>query len=199
MTPLDPSDDQPSPWNLGPVPPTIVPSLESLQNKVTARRHRRRRLVASSGLLLAVTCGSLMLLNRGDQESILPEPLESAARTDMIARNGGEVSVEFPTGALSSSTTAGSTNPGNMEIAENEPRIIDIGPATQLPNFPVSLFADVRTQDPVFQFDPERQAMVPVGWLRSNNRVPVQLDAFTDEQIQTLQTVLHGDSSPTSL
>ncbi len=58
-----------------------------------------------------------------------------------------------------------------------------------------TLLADVHLDTPVFQYDDRRDAMVPIGWIRSSDTVPVDLKSFSRDQIETFQTILRHETT----
>ena len=56
-----------------------------------------------------------------------------------------------------------------------------------------TLYADIRMDAPVFQYDDRHDAMVPVGWVRSTDRIPVDLEAFSKDQIETFKVLLREE------
>lgn len=53
-----------------------------------------------------------------------------------------------------------------------------------------NLYADIRRHAPVFRYDNERGAMVPVGWVESTDTVPVDLNGFSQDEIESFRTWL---------
>lgn len=160
-------------WKLHHAPVAEVPSLQSLvddlQTRQTQRNVRRKRLAgAVSGSLV----GLMVVLSL---QTSLDEP---------TAPNDG-------TAGLETSRSATASQPRGKEnappvIQPQRPQLADTKPKPS-----IRLYANVRSTAPIFISDERTGALVPIGWLRQNGQIPVDLDSFSDEQVDGFHAVLN--------
>ena len=63
------------------------------------------------------------------------------------------------------------------------------------PSNAFSVYATVRSHHPVFQFDEDGETLVPVGWLRRFQEVPIDPDSFAPDEMEIFQAILNRESS----
>lgn len=99
---------------------------------------------------------------------------------------------------------------GDIENNKRQPApVVQVEPAMQndLAVVPVQqretarirLFARVRGETPVFEFDRETRRMNHVGWVQSQQRVPIDMRYVPSQQQETFNAVLHRKADPFSL
>ena len=55
------------------------------------------------------------------------------------------------------------------------------------------LYANIRAEAPVFHFDDQLGVMVPIGWVRFPDRVPVDLGPLSQDEVKTFETILRDE------
>ena len=63
----------------------------------------------------------------------------------------------------------------------------------------MQLFARVRGDSPVFEFDTETKRLQHVGWVSSEQMVPIDMRYVPSQQQETFNAVLHRTGEPLSL
>lgn len=183
------ADRQNPAWKLDHAPVGEAPSLGELHDQLatrqTCRSLRRKRVVGAVagcllGLIVMMFCPSITFdAVPGTPTADLPNspPSHHAHVIDQPELNQPELNAE-PTragGGTLSQPTAPSSQPS------------------------IRLFANVQASAPVFVSDQQTGALFPVGWVRSSSHVPVDLNAFSREQMETLHSVLNDKPQNVSL
>lgn len=167
-------------WNLPELHPDRAPTLQSIQRSAALRRHSLRRTTARAtglggGIVAVITVAVWISSPQTTPRPTNPEQLRLQKTLPQTAFQQTESPNErvAPSGS-SAALSVASTAPPSQPTHHN-----------------LKLYAKIRAETPVFTWDEERGAMVPVGWVRSTDRVPVELETFSQEQIQSLESVLH--------
>lgn len=165
------SDRPNAAWKLKHAPDSEAPSLGGLQDQVAARQTRRnirrKRLVgATAGCLLGLFVVTFF-----------------------------QATTEAPTANINNVPPLSDSGPperGDL-IAEQTLPDVHVSPRATVPISQPSLrlFANVQASAPVFINDEQTGAFFPVGWLRSSGQIPVDLSAFSSEQMETFHAVLN--------
>ncbi len=171
------SSDRPNAaWKLRYAPESEAPSLGGLQDQVavrqTRRSIRRKRLVgATAGCLLGLFVVTFF-----------------------------QATTEAPTANINNVPPLSDSSPSDISpiervdlIAEHTLSDVNVSPQATAPIRQPSLrlYANVQTSAPVFISDEQTGALFPVGWLRSSGQIPVDLNAFSSEQMETFHAVLN--------
>lgn len=179
--------DQRNTWQLDQVPDSSAPTLDSIHETITTRRRGRRLMIATCSIAFLVGSVSMAILGGGvgrrGNTGLNPNPLAVDLESSIA-------SVPKPL----METDAKNPLPSSADAVGEIPELHDQPDAP-----PITLYANVQSLEPVFEFDTQLKKMVPVGWVQVSDSVPVDLDRFSSEEIQTFQTVLKGESFHTSL
>lgn len=158
-------------WRLDSVPPSSPPSLQSLGSQLHQRRRRLRTAVATMSTCCVVLVAGMIAT--GTQFDISRYGWTAASDAD----------ADLPTDSIAASDAAG---PADGQSMSTGPDDSGIG---------FKLYADVRSEVPVFQFDHQLGQMVPVGWLRTTETVPVAVERFSPQQVRTFKTILNEETT----
>lgn len=177
MSRLQEPSDQQVPWQLERSPKSEAPTLQSIHDTIADRRRRH-------GLTM-VTCTAAFLVGS----------VSMAFLRSRFEVNSNPVSVEAESSIASVPMQRTEADAQNA-LPQSQPESL---PRSQPEPSSITLYANVQSIEPVFEFDTQLKKMVPVGWVQVSDSVPVELDRFSNEEIQTFQTVLKGESFHTSL
>jgi hypothetical protein len=85
------------------------------------------------------------------------------------------------------------------DLAESPVTVIAEAPKDENKPATMRLFARVRGDSPVFEFDRETKQMHHVGWVQSLQRVPIDMRYVPSHQQETYEAVLYSKAVPFSL
>lgn len=85
------------------------------------------------------------------------------------------------------------------DLAESPVTVIAEAPKDEDEPATMRLFARVRGESPVFEFDRETRQMLHVGWVQSLQRVPIDMRYVPSQQQETYEAVLSSQATPYSL
>lgn len=172
-------------WNLPELHPDRAPTLQSIQRSAALRRHSLRRTTARAtglggGIVAVITVAVWISSPQTTPRPTNPEQL----RLQTMLPQTTVPQTAFQQTESPNERVAPSGSSAALSVAST-------APPSQPTHHNLKLYAKIRAETPVFTWDEERGAMVPVGWVRSTDRVPVELETFSQEQIQSLESVLH--------
>lgn len=163
---------------LPPVPPAEVPDIAALQNRVSKRRRRRKwGTFVSCSVAVAIGLAVVSRWNQGNEPAPLVQPGQAVS------------------GEKSSRALAGQTQPVIFPVDH------DVAQVGVDETNDIRVFARVIEQSPVFDVHPQTKVMRHVGWIESEQTVPLDLRFFSDDQRQDFRAMLrpNAQSVPLSL
>lgn len=162
-----------------PVPDSVPPSLAEVTDRVSRRRKRRTfaRAVALGSVVTACVVLAISV-TRDDGAREVAEQRHLAEQRHVVANVPKQ-----PEPKRSPATMVGDDQgPSRVEVVS-----------------PLRLFARVRGDSPVFQFNGETKKLQHVGWLRSQQMVPIDMRYVPSGQQDEFQAVLYREPTPLSL
>lgn len=157
-------------WELPNAPDPPPPTFKSVANEVTRRRQRKtRNSITAVVTLLCVGIGAGVWFRSQDRNLA---PNEIAGHPRISPR---DASVDLANDFSNERLTG--------KDLHNAP--------PDLSSF--TFYANIRSDAPVFEFDKQRGVMVPIGWVRSTDTVPVDLGPLSSDEIETFRTFLHDE------
>ena len=156
------------------VPSSTPPGIESLNQRVASLRRRRSivRGTATCVLLLA----TVFAMNSFRQPADLNRPGK-----DAIALSDNQPSL---------STSQSDQSPTQTDRGAG---VAPQAPETRTPK--IQLYASLSHSVPVFDLDEETKTIHHVGWVESQQEVPVDMKYVPENQQESFNAVLNGDST----
>lgn len=163
-------------------PPTAprsnIPRIETI-----ARRAQRQRLTQSGSWVgagaLAILVASSFLPNENAR------PTVDAPSVDLVAQDTPSSDV-----AVESTDIGAEPNQPKSPPSQETPTL-----AEQPTSRGLHVFATVRGQVPLFGVDKETQRLEHIGWIESEQRLPVDLDQLSTGQWKSIEAVYRNDGS----
>lgn len=165
-------------WELQHSPQPSQPTLESITRVIVCRQ--KKRSIKAAALIVA-TIASVVAIGAWRSRHLSNSPVHNlATRSNDPAIFAAHSSPSGTVASVSESVATQTTS-------------IDQTIETNAAPTGFKLYANLRSEAPVFQFDDQRGVMVPIGWVRSTDQVPVDLGPLSQDELKTFETILRDE------